>query len=108
MMLTAYTENTPPKFLSSYVTVKYALLGLVKALAVEYADKGIAVNGVSPEMISTKFLRNMPQWVVEKNAAANPSGRNLAVEDVVPAIKFLLSDEAGQITGQNLVITGGR
>lgn len=56
-MLTSCTINNPPKYQSSYVTVKYALLGLMKALAVEYADRGITVNGVSPDMMETKFFQ---------------------------------------------------
>ena len=55
VMLTSCTTNIPPKYLASYVTSKYALLGLVKSLANEYADKGIRINGVSPSMIFTKY-----------------------------------------------------
>lgn len=108
IMLTSYTMNLPPKFLSEYITVKYALLGLMKVLATEYAGKGITFNGVSPEMIETKFLENIPEFVVQQNASNNPLGRNLTVNDVVPTIKFLLSDGADFITGQNLGLTGGR
>ena len=108
IMLTSYTINMPPRYLSAYVTVKYALLGLVKSLAVEYASKGITVNGVSPEMIETKFLADTPELIVKNNAEASPLGRNLVTDDVVPAIKFLLSDGAACITGQNIAITGGK
>jgi len=107
-MLTAYVDGKPPRYVSPYVTVKYALLGLMKALAAEYADKGITVNGVSPEMTETKFLQDTPELIVEQNAAASPLGRNLTVEDVIPAISFLLSEAAACITGQNMVITGGK
>jgi len=77
-------------------------------LAAEYSDKGITVNGISPEMIETKFLSDLPTFVVEKNAIDSPLGRNLTVQDVVPMIEFLLSDSAIAITGQNLAITGGK
>lgn len=107
VMLTSYTLNIPPKFLSEYVTVKYALLGLVKALAVEYADKGITVNGVSPEMTETKFLDDMPDLIKQLNAEKSPMKRNLIVDEVIPTIAFLLSEEAGRINGQNIGITGG-
>jgi 3-oxoacyl-[acyl-carrier protein] reductase len=108
VMLTAYTKNIPPKYLSQYVTVKYALLGLVNSLAVEYADKGITVNGVSPEMMETKFLSEIPDLIIQQNAAASPLGRNLTVNDVMPTFEFLLSDAANCITGQNIAITGGK
>lgn len=106
-MLTAYTIGVPPKFQSVYVTTKYALLGLMKSLAAEYAAKGITVNGVSPEMMETKFLSELPELIVEQNAQNSPLGRNLTVEDVVPAFTYLLSDAADAVTGQNLAITGG-
>ncbi len=107
VMLTSYTLNIPPKFLSSYVTTKYALLGLVKALANEYAGKGITINGVSPSMMETKFLENIPELIVQQNALNSPTGKNLVVQDVIPTFKFLLSDGANCIIGQNIAITNG-
>ncbi len=106
VMLTAYTENIPPKFLAPYVTVKYALLGLVKALAAEYADKGICVNGVSPEMTDTGFLAGIPRLAVEQTAAQSVMGRLLTVDEVVPTFEYLLSDAASRVTGQNILISG--
>lgn len=108
VMLTSYTINVPPKYLSSYVTSKYALLGLMKSLAAEYADKGITINGVSPEMIETKYLNDLPQLVKDMTAEKSPLGRILTVDDVIPTIKYLLQDESMAITGQNLAITGGQ
>lgn len=107
VMLSSCTLNIPPKYISSYVTSKYALLGLVKALANEYADKGITVNGVSPTMIETKFLKDIPELIIKQNAMNSPTGENLKVEDVIPTFKFLLSDSANAITGQNIGITNG-
>lgn len=108
MMLSSCTTNMPPKFMGAYVPVKYALLGLVKSLAVEYADKGITINGISPDMIETKFLQEISDLVIEGNAKSSPVGRNLQVQDVIPTIAFLLSDGADMINGQNIVISGGR
>ena len=107
VMLTSYTTNIPPKYLASYVTSKYALLGLIKALSNEYADKCIRINGVSPSMIETKFLENIPELIVKQNAMNSPTGENLRVEDVIPMFEFLLSDNASCITGQNIAITNG-
>ncbi len=107
VMLSSCTLNIPPKFVSSYVTTKYALLGLVKALSNEYADKGIKINGISPTMIETKFLNNLPNLIVEQTAFNSPTGKNLSVSDVIPMFQFLLSDNANCITGQNFAITNG-
>jgi 3-oxoacyl-[acyl-carrier protein] reductase len=107
LMLSAYTINEPAKYLNDYITVKYALLGFMKALAAEYAQKHININAVSPSMMETKFLENIPQLVVEQNAYNSPMKRNATVHDIVPMVHFLLSDKADYITGQNIVISGG-
>ena len=64
-MLSAYLLGIPPKFQSPYITVKYALLGLMRNLASEYAAKGIMVNAVSPDMMETKFLSELPELIKE-------------------------------------------
>lgn len=106
-MLSSYTRNMPPKFQSSYVTVKYALLGLMKSLSVEYMSKGITVNGVSPNMMETKFLSELPHLIIEQNAENSPLGRNVFVKEVLPVINYLLSDAGAAMTGENIAITGG-
>ncbi len=107
VMLTSYTINIPPKYLASYVTSKYALLGLVKSLANEYANKGIKINGISPTMIETKFLQTIPELIVKQNAMNSPTGSNLTIDDVIPMFEFLLSEKSNSITGQNIAITNG-
>lgn len=106
-MLTNNTNNLPAKYQSSYVTVKYALLGLMKSLSVEYIDKGITVNGVSPDMMETKFLSNLPELIIEQNKANSPIGRNIHIKEVVPIMEYMLSDLGAAMTGQNIVISGG-
>lgn len=107
VMLTSCTTNIPPKYLASYVTSKYALLGFVKAISAEYSDKGIRINGISPTMIETKFLENIPELIVKQNAMNSTTGENLKIEDVIPMFEFLLSDKSNSITGQNIAITNG-
>ena len=107
LMLTSYTTNIPPKYLASYVTSKYALLGLMKALSNEYSDKGIKINGISPSMMETKFLDSIPELIVKQNAMNSPTGSNLNIDDVIPTFEFLLSDKSDSITGQNIAITNG-
>ncbi len=106
-MLTSFTLNSPPKYQAPYIAAKYALLGLMRDISNEYAEKGIMVNGISPDMMETKFLSDMPSLIVQQNAANNPMGRNLTVKDVVPTVRYLLSEGADAITGQNIGITGG-
>ena len=106
-MLTSCVLGMPPKYQSSYVTVKYALLGLMKSIAAEYADRGITSNAVSPDMIETRFLSDVPELIIKQNAEKNPTGRNLCVDDVLPAFEYLLSDKADMVSGQNIGITAG-
>ena len=108
-MLTSCTFGIPPKYQSAYVTSKYALLGLMKSLSTEYASKGITVNGVSPEMMDTRFLDGTPkkEVILKENAERNPLGRNIETADVIPVLEYLLSDAAQAVTGQNIGITGG-
>ena len=108
VMLSFVVNGMPPAYCSNYVVTKYALLGLVKALAAEYAGKGITVNGISPSWVMTKYISNQPEILIAQNAERSPIGRNLEVSDVVPAIKYLFSDGAMCINGQNISITCGR
>ncbi len=107
-MLTSYIIGMPPKNTSAYITVKSALEGLAKSLAADYAPFGITVNCIMPSMIQTKFLSETSDLIVQAAAEAHPMKRNATVDDVVPAMAFLLSDEAAYITGVSLPITGGR
>lgn len=106
-MLTSYLSGTAPKYQSPYITVKYALYGLMRSLASELAEKKVTVNAVSPDMMETKFLSKVPDIAVRMNADANPLKRNIRVEEVIPTIQYLLSDGADTITGQNIAVTAG-
>ena len=107
VMLSSVTLGMPPKFMSRYVTVKYALLGLMKSMAMEYADKGINVNAVSPNMMETQFLEQIDEKIVEMNREGCTMKRNVKVEETVAAIEFLFSEGADYMNGVNLNMSGG-
>jgi len=107
IMLSSYVLGVPPKALTHYTTIKYALLGLVKSLASEYSDKNIQINAVSPSMIDTKFLDNINEKFVELNAYNHPLKRNAKIDDITPIIKILISKESDYMNGINIPITGG-
>jgi NAD(P)-dependent dehydrogenase (short-subunit alcohol dehydrogenase family) len=106
-VLSSYTIGTPPSSLAHYVTAKYALLGLMKSLSSEYAGKQICINAVSPSMIETSFLDQVPEKLIEISAHQHPLKRNGTPKDVAPVVSFLLSDAAGFLTGANIPVTGG-
>ncbi len=103
-MLSSVIHGAPPKYQTAYITVKNALLGLMKSLAVEYAEKGIRVNSVSPDMINTKFLNELPDLLIQQYAQQLPDKKILEVEDIIPTFAFLLSDGANKFNGENIVI----
>ncbi|MBS7303950.1 MAG: SDR family oxidoreductase [Lachnospiraceae bacterium] len=107
VMLSSYVLGTPPKFMSDYVAVKSALLGYVKSAAVEYGEKGVRVNGISPNMMETKFLQNIDEKIIRMTAESSILRRNINVEETVNGIAFLLSEDVSYVNGINLNLSGG-
>ncbi len=103
-VLTEYTVTNQPPYLSHYITAKFALLGLIKCIASEYAAKGIRANGISPGMIETDFISKMPQYVIDENAKGTPEGRNLLPEDLISTVKYLLGKDSAAVNGQNILL----
>lgn len=101
------TIGTPPKCLAHYTTVKYALLGLLRSAAAEYGASGITVNGISPGMVETKFLKEIDEKFVELDAAASALKRHITPEEVMDGIDFLLEDGNAFANGINLNLSAG-
>ena len=99
-------------YMSHYVAAKSAVNGLTKSLALEYGPSGITVNAVPPGFIDTPMLRNAEEngflGDIEENIARTPVRRMGKPEDIAAACAFLISEEAGYITGQILGVNGGR
>jgi NAD(P)-dependent dehydrogenase (short-subunit alcohol dehydrogenase family) len=100
-------------FMSPYVAAKSAVNGLTKSLALELGPEGITVNAVPPGFIDTPMLRkNEARGVmggtVEDHIERTPVRRVGRPEDIAAACSFLISEEAGYITGQILGVNGGR
>jgi 3-oxoacyl-[acyl-carrier protein] reductase len=107
VLLTSSVYDTPPKFLTNYLICKYALLGLLKGAAVEYAEKGVNINGISPNMIETKFLDNIDKRLIEMSIEKSLIKRTIHISEVVEGISFLLSDKSSAMHGVNLNLSGG-
>jgi 2-hydroxycyclohexanecarboxyl-CoA dehydrogenase len=90
-----------------YAASKGGVIGFTRALAMEYADKGITVNHVPPGLIDTPLTREGP-YDVDAAAAMMPMKRAGQPEDVAYAVAYLASEEAGYVTGQTLSANGGR
>ncbi|MBX7433150.1 SDR family oxidoreductase [Mycobacterium sp. Y57] len=102
-------SGTP--YMSHYVAAKSAVNGLTKCLALEYGPAGITVNAVPPGFIDTPMLRSAEArgFVgVQATIEATPVRRMGRPEDIAAACSFLISEDAGYITGQILGVNGGR
>jgi len=87
---------------AAYAASKAGLMTLVKSIAAEYARDGITANVVAPALIDTQLIGATPEM-----AGRVPVGRLGTPEEVAAAVAFLVSSEAGYITGEVLDINGG-
>ena len=92
---------------ANYVAAKAGLIGLTKALAKEYASKGITVNAVAPGFITSDMTAELTEQLKAAYLAQIPAGRFGTPAEVAHTVAFLISDEAAYINGQTLVVDGG-
>jgi len=92
---------------TNYAAAKAALIGFSKALAREYARKGVTVNAVAPGFIKTQMTEAVPEAALDVVIKATPVGRLGTPEDVAAGVVYLASDAAAFITGHVLDINGG-
>ena len=93
--------------LAAYSSTKAGMDGLTRALAREVGRRQITVNSVAPGYLETAPSASLGEAQRRQIVNRTPIGRLGAVTDVTPLITFLLSEEAGFITGQTLVVDGG-
>ena len=103
-------SGTP--YMTHYVSAKSGVNGLTKSLALEFGPSGVTVNAIPPGFIDTPMLRSAEQrgnlGDIEKTIAATPVRRIGKPEDIAATCSFLVSEEAGYITGQIIGVNGGR
>ncbi len=92
---------------ANYAASKSGLLGLTKSLAREFGSRGITINAVAPGFIETDMTRVLVQEQHQKLLDQIPVGRMGKPEEVAEAVAFLVSEQAGYITGETLHVNGG-
>ena len=107
VVLTEYCIGKPPKGLAPYIIGKSALLGLSRVLAVELAEYNSTVNMLSPGMVDTKLIENLPPKLIEMTAYQNPLKRIATTTDIAKVVSFLASEESDYINGVNIPVNGG-
>ncbi len=94
---------------ANYSAAKAGELGFTRALAQESARSGITVNAICPGYIATEMVKAVPKEVLEKSILPLiPLGRLGEPEEIARCVVFLVSDQAGLITGSTLSANGGQ
>jgi 3-oxoacyl-[acyl-carrier protein] reductase len=92
---------------ANYCASKAGLIGLTKSLAQEMGSRGVTVNAVAPGFIETDMTGVLSQELKDKLLAGIPLKRFGRPDDIATAVRFLASEEAGNITGQVIGVNGG-
>jgi 3-oxoacyl-[acyl-carrier protein] reductase len=100
--------DLPPPGRSAYATAKSAQIGLTRAWARELAPLGITVNTVAPGFIPVERHAEVAAETRADYLGEVPTGRFGTPEELAHAVSFFASEEAGFVTGQRLVVDGGR
>lgn len=106
------------KYNAAYTASKHGLLGLTRALALEFARQNICVNALCPGFVDTDLVKaatanlaaktgRPPDEARQTFAAMSPQDRLITPEEVAQAVLFLTTDAARGINGQGIVIDGG-
>jgi len=91
----------------NYCAAKSGLIGMTKAIAKEFATKGITANVVAPGFIETDMTSELPEQIREEARNITPMRRFGQVQEIAAAVAYFASEDAGFVTGEVLAVAGG-
>jgi 3-hydroxybutyrate dehydrogenase len=105
-------------YVTAYCAAKHAVVGFVRALALETAATGVTVNAVCPGFTDTDLVAESLDRIADKTGRSreealreltknNPQGRLIAPQEVADAVLWLCGDAARSVTGQAIAVAGG-
>lgn len=111
--IASVTASVPQLERVAYCSAKAAVVGMVRQMALDLAPRRIRVNAISPSLVPTELSMGAiakapdPQALLAARIRSHPIGRIGTAQEIGQAVAWLCSDDAGWITGQDLVMDGG-